>query len=247
MSDAEFVLEGLGISRRFASGPAWLQVLRGVDLRVRRAEKVAVVGPSGSGKSTLLHCLGALDRPDEGTVRIRDRDVSRCSDRELARLRNREIGFVFQFHHLLPDFTALENVMLPLLIDGRPRAQAAERAAAALAEVGLEARGHHAPGALSGGEQQRVAVARALVNDPAVILADEPSGNLDPLTGASLHALLDDLRRRRGATFVIATHDPELARGADRVLMLREGSLVPVDAGQLGDAAAWRVGGPAAP
>ncbi len=239
MSDAPVVLEGIGLSRRFASGDAWLHVLRGVDLTVRRAEKVAIVGPSGSGKSTLLHCLGALDRPDEGTVRIRDVDVSRRSDRELALLRNREIGFVFQFHHLLPDFTALENVMLPLLIHGRPRAEAVPRAAAALAEVGLDARAHHEPGALSGGEQQRVAVARALVNDPAVILADEPSGNLDPLTGSSLHALLDRLRRQRGATFVIATHDPELARGADRILMLRDGALVPVEARELADAAAW--------
>ena len=241
MSESAFVLEARGVSRRFASGDAWLHVLRGVDLAVRKAEKVAIVGPSGSGKSTLLHCLGALDRPDEGTVLVRGVDVASHRDASLARLRNTEIGFVFQFHHLLPDFTALENVMLPCLIGGVARGPAEERARRALDEVGLLNRSHHEPGALSGGEQQRVAVARALVNDPAVILADEPSGNLDPLTGSALHALLERLRVERGATFVIATHDPELARGADRILLIRNGSLVPLPPEELHDIASWRV------
>ena len=241
MSEPQFVLEARGVSRRFASGEAWLSVLRGVDLAVRKAEKVAIVGPSGSGKSTLLHCLGALDRPDAGSVHIRGVDVSTRRDTDLARLRNTEIGFVFQFHHLLPDFTALENVMLPCLIGGIAQVEAADRARKALDEVGLLKRAHHEPGALSGGEQQRVAVARALVNDPAVILADEPSGNLDPLTGSALHALLERLRSERGATFVIATHDPELARGADRILLIRDGGLVPLPPEELHDVASWRV------
>ena len=230
MSEEGAVLEGRGLVRRFPSGGGWLEVLRGIDLEVRRGEAVAIVGPSGSGKSTLLHCLGGLDRPDAGTVSIRGHQLLECKDGELARIRNREIGFVFQFHHLLPDFTALENVMLPVLIGGAPRGEAVERARRSLEEVGLLPRADHAPAELSGGEQQRVAVARALVNDPAVVLADEPSGNLDPSTGAALHALLESLRQQRGATFIIATHDPALARAAGRVLALHDGRLMPVEA-----------------
>jgi lipoprotein-releasing system ATP-binding protein len=232
MSEGSAVLEGRGLVRRFPSGGGWVEVLRGIDVDVAAGETVAIVGPSGSGKSTLLHCLGGLDRPDAGAVSIRGADLFGRRDEALARIRNREIGFVFQFHHLLPDFTALENVMLPVLIRGATRAEAAERARRGLDEVGLLPRATHAPSELSGGEQQRVAVARALVNDPAVVLADEPSGNLDPATGASLHALLEGLRRSRGATFVIATHDPALARTAGRVLALREGRLHAVDAAE---------------
>jgi len=240
MSEPELVLEGRGIEKRFPSGSGWLEVLRGADLSVRRAEQVAIVGPSGSGKSTLLHCLGGLDRPDGGDVSIRGRSLAGRRDAELSRIRNREIGFVFQFHHLLPDFTALENVMLPRLIDGVPRGEAVERARRALDDVGLLPRAEHPPAALSGGEQQRVAVARALVNDPAVVLLDEPSGNLDPVAGGALHDLLDRLRRERGATFVIATHDAALAGRADRIVLLRDGRLEPVSADALVDAAVWR-------
>jgi len=225
---SESVLSGTGLVRRFRSGGGWLEVLRGVDLAVSAGEMVVIVGPSGSGKSTLLHCLGGLDQPDAGSVHVRGEEIAGKDDRELSRIRNRDIGFVFQFHHLLPDFTALENVMLPVLIGGAPRGEAMERAKHALDDVGLLPRAHHAPSALSGGEQQRVAVARSLVNNPAVVLADEPSGNLDPGTGRALHALLDRLRQQRGATFIIATHDPALARGAGRVYGLRDGHLVEV-------------------
>jgi lipoprotein-releasing system ATP-binding protein len=224
----------MGLVRRFPSGGGWLEVLCGIDLEVARGEMVVIIGPSGSGKSTLLHCLGGLDRPDGGTVSVRGSDLAGKKDVELSRIRNQDIGFVFQFHHLLPDFTALENVMLPVLIGGSPKEAAAERAQRALDEVGLLPRAHHSPGELSGGEQQRVAVARALVNDPAVVLADEPSGNLDPVTGGALHALLERLREQRGATFVIATHDPGLARGASRVFSLQAGRLVAVASGDAG-------------
>ena len=223
------LLEARGLKRDFTSGAEKLEVLRGVDLRVDEAEIIAVVGASGSGKSTLLHCLGGLDRPTAGEVLVRGTRLAGLRDGELARLRNREIGFVFQFHHLLPEFTARENVMLPRLIAGESRSEADREAVELLTEVGLGERLDHAPSALSGGEQQRVAVARALVNRPAVILADEPSGNLDVASSRALHALLDDLRHRRGATFIIATHDPELARRVDRVLAMRDGRLVEVD------------------
>jgi lipoprotein-releasing system ATP-binding protein len=218
-------LSASGLVRRFPSGDAVLQVLDGVDFSGEAGEMVAVVGPSGSGKSTLLHCLGGLDRPDEGSVEIGGVVLGKLGDADLARLRNRSVGFVFQFHHLLPDFSALENVMLPALVAREDRATAARRAGELLDDVGLAARIHHAPGELSGGEQQRVAVARALVNSPAVVLADEPSGNLDPRASASLHELLQRLRRERGVALVVATHDPALARLADRVCALRDGRL----------------------
>jgi lipoprotein-releasing system ATP-binding protein len=243
MSEPGAVLEAEGLVKGYSSGEGWLEVLRGVDLAVGASEKVAIIGPSGSGKSTLLHCLGGLERPEGGRVRIGAVDLSGRRDAEVARARNREIGFVFQFHHLLPDFTAEENVMLPRLIDGAAPADARERARRALDEVGLLPRAHHAPAALSGGEQQRVAVARALVNAPRVVLADEPSGNLDPVAGSALHALLDRLRADRGVTFVIATHDPGLARSADRILALRDGRLVPVAPQGLAEAfAGWTAG-----
>jgi lipoprotein-releasing system ATP-binding protein len=218
-------LEAASLVRHFASGKATLEVLRGVDLTVRPAEIAAIVGPSGSGKSTLLHCLGGLDRPTSGVARVGGVDLWDLADADRARVRNRQVGFVFQSHHLLPDFDARENVMLPMLISGRDKADAAARALRLLDDVGLAPRATHAPSELSGGEQQRVAVARALANGPAVVLADEPSGNLDARASEGLHELLDELRRERGATFLLATHDPELARRADRVLAIRDGRL----------------------
>jgi lipoprotein-releasing system ATP-binding protein len=227
MSDV--VLSGRALARRFRSGDATLEVLAGIDLEVAPGEILAIVGPSGSGKSTLLHVLGGLDRPDEGEVTVAGQELGSLDDEGLARLRNRHIGFVFQFHHLLPDFTALENVMIPRLIGGVSARDAEKSARDLLAAVGLAQRVEHAPGELSGGEQQRVAVARALVNEPAVVLADEPSGNLDVGSSRALHDLLHRLRGERGATFVLATHDPSLAGSADRVVGLRDGRLVVVD------------------
>ena len=202
-----------------------LTVLEGVELRVEAGEAVAVVGSSGAGKSTLLHLLGALDRPNSGEVMIGGRDLSRVNAETLARIRNETVGFVFQFHHLLREFTALENVMMPRLISGLDRRAAAERAHELLAVVGLEGRLEHRPAQLSGGEQQRVAVARALSNDPLVLLADEPSGNLDTHTSEELHDLLFRLRRDGGLAMVLVTHNRELAGRADRIMELRDGRL----------------------
>ena len=228
--DSAAVVRAHGLTRTFRAGEESLEVLRGVELTVLRGEIAAVIGPSGSGKSTLLHCLGGLDRPTSGTVEIVGRDLASLDDAGLAAVRNREVGFVFQFHHLFPDFSALENVALPRLISGASRAEAERAARELLGAVGLSARLDHAPGELSGGEQQRVAVARALVNEPAVVLADEPSGNLDVAGSRSLHDLLAELRDRLDATFLIATHDPELARRADRVVALVDGRLEESDA-----------------
>jgi len=194
-------------------------------------EAVVVTGASGAGKSTLLHLLGALDRPTEGEIRVGGRPVAGLSDEELADVRNRRIGFVFQFHHLLREFTALENVMMPALIAGKPFAEAERRAQALLADVGLAERVTHKPRQLSGGEQQRVAVARALVNDPVILLADEPSGNLDTETSGLLHDLLFELRTRKSLSMVVVTHNPDLARRADRQLVMAGGRLQPVGSG----------------
>ena len=202
-----------------------LEVLRGVDLRVHRGEAVSIVGASGAGKSTLLHLLGALDRPTGGMIRLGGVDVTGRTSHELARLRNRFVGFVFQFHHLLREFSALENVMMPRLILGASRAEAATLAEALLDAVGLSGRSNHKPWQLSGGEQQRVAVARALANEPAILLADEPSGNLDTRTSEGLHDLLFQLKERRDLSIVLVTHSPELASRADRILQLRDGVL----------------------
>jgi lipoprotein-releasing system ATP-binding protein len=229
-------LSARGLTRRFRSGETTLEVLRGVDLDLEAGEIRAVLGPSGSGKSTLLHCLGGLDRPDEGTVRVRGEDLSALGERQLAAMRNREIGFVFQFHHLLPDFSALENVMLPQLVAGTSREEARRRARELLKDVGLGERLHHAPGELSGGEQQRVAVSRALANRPAVVLADEPSGNLDAAASGALHDLLERLRREHGVAFLIATHDLDLAARADRVSEIVAGRLQPLSRGRLAGA-----------
>jgi lipoprotein-releasing system ATP-binding protein len=204
-----------------------LHVLRGVDLEVGPGEAVAVIGASGAGKSTLLHLLGALDRPTSGEVVLGGRAVAGLDRRELAAVRSQHVGFVFQFHHLLREFTALENVMMPRLIDGDPRERAEERARALLDAVGLSGRLDHKPWQLSGGEQQRVAVARALANDPLVLLADEPSGNLDHHTSETLHDTLFELRSVHSLAMVLVTHNMELARRTDRILHLEDGHLSP--------------------
>ena len=207
------------------SGPVALHVLNDIDLDIRTGEMLAIVGASGVGKSTLLHILGGLDRPTSGRVFYRDVDVFGLDSDLLARFRNEHVGFVFQFHHLLPEFSALENVMLPALIRGTERVAAAENASKVLADVGLGSRVHHRPGELSGGEQQRVAVARALVLSPDAVLADEPTGNLDTHTGEAVHELLKKINKERGITFVIVTHNDRLAIRADRVLRMADGKL----------------------
>jgi lipoprotein-releasing system ATP-binding protein len=211
------------VEREYRTGPEVLRVLRGVSLAVGEGEVVALVGASGVGKSTLLHVLGALDRPSGGRVRFQGEDLFIRGEAGLARYRRQEVGFVFQFYNLLGEMSALENAMLPALIARRPRREARERAAAALAEVGLGDRLGHRPGEMSGGEQQRVAVARALMNGPRVILADEPTGNLDPKTSEIVYDLFLQLQAERGIAFLIATHNPELARRADRIYRLVEG------------------------
>jgi lipoprotein-releasing system ATP-binding protein len=221
----EAILDAQAVWRVFEGTKGPIEVLRGLDLRVAPGEVVVVLGASGAGKSTLLHILGTLDSPDRGTVLIRGRDPKRCSERELNTIRNRDLGFVFQFHYLLPEFTALENVMMPAMIGGGPRAGVASRAEKLLSDVGLAERMLHRPAELSGGEQQRVAVARALINEPAIVLADEPSGNLDDRTSESLHALVRGLCDTQGRTFVIVTHKRELLEKADRGFVLAEGVL----------------------
>jgi lipoprotein-releasing system ATP-binding protein len=213
------------LTKRFPTGDDELEVLSGLSMQVEKGEVVAVVGESGTGKSTLLHLLGALDRPTGGTVRFRGADLFEKDDEALADFRNREIGFVFQFHHLLPEFTALENVAMPALIQQQKFAEAEPRATELLEALGIAARSEHQPAALSGGEKQRVAVARALMNGPALVLADEPTGNLDTKTAGALHDRMLRLSAERGQTFVLVTHNPALADRADRVLYLREGRL----------------------
>jgi len=217
------ILSATGIHKSFKMGEHVLKVLRGVDLEVVEGEITAIVGASGVGKSTLLHILGALDRPDSGSVRLDSQEVFQMNDDGLARFRNRTVGFVFQFHHLLPEFTAVENVMMPGLIAGEPVEACRRRARKLLEEVRLLDREEHKPGELSGGEQQRVAVARALMNDPRIVLADEPSGNLDKASGEELHALIQELRQARNQTFVIVTHNEKLAGASDRVVLLEDG------------------------
>ncbi|MCS3647223.1 lipoprotein-releasing system ATP-binding protein [Salinibacter ruber] len=207
-----------------------LTVLRDLDLAVQEGEILAIVGESGTGKSTLLHLLGALDRPTDGTVRFAGTDLFAKSDEELAAFRNRSIGFVFQFHHLLPEFTALENVAMPALIQHRSLADVTPRAHELLALLGLDDRADHRPRTLSGGEKQRVAIARALMNEPALVLMDEPTGNLDARTAEPLHREIERLSREMDHTFVLASHDPSLAEVAGRVLRLEHGTLHPLAA-----------------
>ena len=211
MEPNERILIGEDIHREFVTADATLPVLKGISLSLSQGEAVAITGASGVGKSTLLHILGGLDRPTSGRVRLGGEDLTSKSESHLARLRNEKVGFVFQFHHLMQDFSALENVMIPMLVAGLERSEAARRAELLLGKVGLRDRTSHRPSELSGGEQQRVAVARALANEPEVVLADEPSGNLDTATGRQLHDLLFQLNEDNGTTFLVATHNAELA------------------------------------
>ena len=216
------MIELKGIKKSFGA----LNVLKGIDLSINKGEVVSIVGPSGAGKTTLLQIMGTLDAPDAGNVIINGTDVTRLKGNALARFRNQEIGFVFQFHQLLPEFTALENVMMPAFIAGKSRKEARTRAEELLAFMGLSERADHKPAQLSGGEKQRVAVARALVNSPIVVLADEPSGSLDSANKAELHRLFFDLRDRFGQTFVIVTHDEELATHTDRTIHMKDGLIL---------------------
>jgi lipoprotein-releasing system ATP-binding protein len=215
------MIEARGIRKNYGT----LEVLKGVDLRIAKGEVVSIVGASGAGKSTLLHIIGTLDRADSGTLHIDGVEVGALRDQKLSLFRNQKIGFVFQFHHLLPEFTALENVCIPAYIAGTPDKEAQERGLELLGFLGLSQRAHHKPSELSGGEQQRVAVARALMNRPAVVLADEPSGNLDSASAKELHRLFFELRDRFQQTFVIVTHNTELADMADRKLVMVDGAI----------------------
>jgi lipoprotein-releasing system ATP-binding protein len=223
-ASGQTVLKARGIHKEFPTGKSSsLKVLKGIDLAIEQGEIVAITGASGVGKSTLLHILGALDRPTRGSVVLDSIDIFSMRDSRVAEIRNRHMGFVFQFHHLLPEFSALENVAMPALIRRSERTDAIKKAAAILREVGLGERMDHKPRELSGGEQQRVAFARSLINEPVIILADEPSGNLDEANSEALHTLMWELVREKGKSFVVVTHNKELAQRADRVIMLSDG------------------------
>lgn len=221
MAEPLVVIEGL--EKQFDHMGRVLQVLKGIDLTIEQGQILAIVGPSGAGKSTLLHCIGTLDLPTRGRIWFGNEQLTTMRPSRLAAVRNKDIGFVFQFHHLLPEFTALENVMLPGLIAARSRREMESRAAALLEEVGLAARATHRPGELSGGEQQRVAVARALALDPRLVLADEPTGNLDSATSEAIHNLFFEINRRHNTTIVVVTHNPSFADSMPRVVHLKDG------------------------
>jgi lipoprotein-releasing system ATP-binding protein len=214
-----------------------LEVLKGINLNIYQGEVIAVVGPSGAGKSTMLHCIGTLDLPTSGRIRLGGEELTTMNASRLAAVRNREIGFVFQFHHLLPEFNALENVMLPGLIQNRSRKEMEKRAAALLDEVGLKDRGTHRPGELSGGEQQRVAIARALALDPKLVLADEPTGNLDSGTSDAIHDLFFEINREHNTTIVVVTHNPGFAESMPRVVRMMDGRVVQDERGKAAAAA----------
>lgn len=216
------MIKATNIQKRYGE----LEVLKGVSLEISEGEIVSIVGASGAGKSTLLHIIGTLDKPDSGTLSIKGIETGKLKDKQLSDFRNKAIGFVFQFHHLLPEFTALENVCIPAFIAGKSQSEAEEKAKELLQFLGLSERINHKPSELSGGEQQRVAVARALVNQPAVVLADEPSGNLDSQSAKDLHQMFFDLREKFNQTFVIITHNNELANMADRKLEMRDGQII---------------------
>ena len=216
------MIEGKGIVKNYGN----LRVLKGVDIHIKKGEIVAITGKSGAGKSTLLHILGTLDQSDEGTILFDDHDINKYNNKELAKFRNSEIGFIFQFHYLLPEFTALENVCIPGFIAKRPENEVIEEAKKLLDYLGLNDRMQHKPGALSGGEQQRVSVARALINKPSVIFADEPSGNLDIQSSQELHSLIFKLRNDFNQTFVLVTHNTDLAKMSDRCLEMRDGQIL---------------------
>lgn len=216
------MIEANGIVKNYGN----LRVLKGVDILIKKGEVVAITGKSGAGKSTLLHILGTLDQSDEGTILFEDKDLSKYNNKELAKFRNSEIGFIFQFHYLLPEFTALENVCIPGFIAKRPENEVIEEAKKLLDYLGLTDRMQHKPGALSGGEQQRVSVARALINKPSVIFADEPSGNLDIQSSQELHSLIFKLRNDFNQTFVLVTHNTDLAKMSDRCLEMRDGQIL---------------------
>ncbi|HEY3253659.1 MAG TPA: ABC transporter ATP-binding protein [Polyangiaceae bacterium] len=230
MAEALVTIEDL--KKSFQHMGRTLEVLKGIDLTIYAGQILAIVGQSGAGKSTLLHCMGTLDLPSSGRIRLGKEELTTMSGSRLAAVRNRDIGFVFQFHHLLPEFTALENVMVPGLIQGRPRREMEKRAQSLLEEVGLSSRASHRPGELSGGEQQRVAVARALALDPKLVLADEPTGNLDSATSDAIHELFFQINREHGTTIIVVTHNPAFAERMPRVVRMRDGRVEFDDVGR---------------